>query len=265
VAPGDRSGAGEPRPSARRRSLPRPLLTAERHREAYFFLFGLLLFNIFFLAIAKAGRWQTFVIVVLVAATLMLALRTSEARRVTQRVATIAAALAVLMALAVAVTNSTSLTGYMYLVLVALLVLSPLAIGRRILTSRKVTLNTLVAALCVYLMIGLLFTFLYLAMNTLHPDFFAQGRQTDPSVYLYFSYITMTTVGFGDFTPASNVPRAAVVFEAIIGQIFLVTAVARLVSLYSAQEPGPGAGLEDVESDAEGVPSDETPGIDGGD
>ena len=51
-------------------------------------------------------------------------------------------------------------------------------------------------------MIGLLFTFVYLGVNGVHPDFFAQGAQKDPSIYLYFSFITMTTVGFGDFTPA---------------------------------------------------------------
>ena len=56
----------------------------------------------------------------------------------------------------------------------------------------------------------------------------------------------MTTVGYGDFTPASSVPRALCVFEAILGQVFLVTAVARLVSLYGLQRPeappGPAGG-----------------------
>ena len=121
--------------------------------------------------------------------------------------------------------------------LFALLLLSPLAIGRVILTSRQVTPRLLVGAICVYLMIGLLFTFLYLGVNGVHPNFFKQGAETEPSIYLYFSFITMTTVGYGDFSPASAVPRMLVVFEALLGQIFLVTAVARLVSLYSRVPP----------------------------
>ena len=139
-----------------------------------------------------------------------------------------------------AFTGSTHLNGYVYFMLFALLVISPVAIARRIVMSRRVTLRLLVAAICVYLMIGLLFTFVYLGINGVHPSFFAQGPQKDPSIYLYFSFITMTTVGFGDFTPGSSLPRVLVVFEAMLGQVFLVTAVARLVSLYSSESPEPG-------------------------
>jgi hypothetical protein len=257
----DRSEVREPGADhARGRRLARHFLRPERHPERYFFLFGLLLFNIFLLAVARAGTWQTFGYVVIVGATLLLALTTSEARPAAIRIAWVAAILAALLAFVVAVTNATGLTGYIYIVLVALLLLSPLSIGRRILLSRRVTLQTLIAALDVYLMIGLLFTFVYLAINTLHPNFFAQGQQTDPSIYLYFSYITMTTVGYGDFTPGNAIPRAFVVFEAVLGQIFLVTAVARLVSLYSAEAPAPGSVAEDLEERRE-VPPRGTPGI----
>lgn len=130
-------------------------------------------------------------------------------------------------------TDDSRLNDFVYFMLFALLILAPLAIFRVILTSRQVTLQLLVAAICVYLMIGLLFTFLYLGVNGVHPDFFKQGTETEPSIYLYFSFITMTTVGYGDFTPAGAVPRMLVIFEALLGQVFLVTAIARLVSLYS--------------------------------
>ena len=147
-----------------------------------------------------------------------------------------------------AVTGSSRAVGYVYFMLFALLLISPLAIGRRIMMSRKVTVRLLAAAICVYLMIGLLFTFVYLGVNGVHPNFFAQGQQRDPSIYLYFSFITMTTVGYGDFTPGAAVPRVLAVLEAMLGQVFLVTAVARLVSLYSAEKPtAPGES-----SDADG-------------
>jgi lysylphosphatidylglycerol synthetase-like protein (DUF2156 family) len=228
----------------------RRLRRPEPHSERYFFLLGLLLIDVCLIGLAGSGRWATFLYAPITAASLLLALRTSEAKRRTMRIAWVAAVIAVVASAGVAITGSARLTGYVYFMLFALLLMSPLAIGRRILMSRRVTLRLLIAAICVYLMIGLLFTFAYLGVNGVHPDFFAQGVQKDPSIYLYFSFITMTTVGFGDFTPGYSVPRVLVVFEAMLGQVFLVTAVARLVSLYSSSAtPEPGAAVRDTDSD----------------
>jgi hypothetical protein len=69
--------------------------------------------------------------------------------------------------------------------------------------------------------------------------FFAQRDAGATNVeFLYFSFITMTTVGFGDLSPATDVARVAVTFEALLGQVFLVTLVARLVSMYGVQNSG---------------------------
>ena len=228
----------------------RRLRRSEPHSERYFFLLGLLLIDVCVIGLAGSGRWATFLYTPITAASLLLALRTSEARRRTMRLAWVAAVIAVVASAGVAITGSAHLTGYVYFMLFALLLMSPLAIARRILMSRQVTLRLLIAAICVYLMIGLLFTFVYLGLNGVHPNFFAQGVQKDPSIYLYFSFITMTTVGFGDFTPGYSVPRVLVVFEAMLGQVFLVTAVARLVSLYSSSAaPEPGAAGRDTGND----------------
>jgi Ion channel len=199
----------------------------------YVLLLGFLLADIFVVGLAGASKWATFTYTPLTAVTLLLALRTSEAKPRTMKMALAAAGLAVVVSIVALATGDSRLNDYVYFMLFALLLLSPLAIGRAILTSHQVTPRLLVGAICVYLMIGLLFTFLYLGVNGVHPNFFKQGVETEPSIYLYFSFITMTTVGYGDFSPASAVPRMLVVFEALLGQIFLVTAVARLVSLYS--------------------------------
>jgi hypothetical protein len=199
----------------------------------YVLLLGFLVADILVVGLAGASKWATFTYTPLTAATLLLALRTSEAKPRTMQVALVAAGLAVVVSIVALTTDNSRLDDFVYFMLVALLLLSPLAIGRVILTSHHVTPRLLIGAICVYLMIGLLFTFLYLGVNGVHPDFFKQGVETEPSIYLYFSFITMTTVGYGDFTPASAVPRVLVVLEALLGQIFLVTAVARLVSLYS--------------------------------
>jgi hypothetical protein len=245
-AGGDTEAGG---PRGHRAGLRRRIHRPEPRSDRYFFLFGLLLLDVCVIGLVGAGRWATFVYTPLTAATLLLALATSEAKRRTMQIAWVAATIAVAASLAVALTDSTRFSGWVYFMLFALLLISPAAIGRRILTSRRVTLRLLVAAICVYLMIGLLFTFVYLGVNGVHPDFFAQGAQKDPSIYLYFSFITMTTVGFGDFTPGAAVPRVLVVLEAMLGQVFLVTAVARLVSLYSAEQPEPGDAFRDPDAD----------------
>jgi hypothetical protein len=63
--------------------------------------------------------------------------------------------------------------------------------------------------------------------------YFAQPGQHGPPDFVYFSYITMSTVGYGDLTPAPGLPRTTSVLEALIGQIFLVVLVARLVAMYT--------------------------------
>ena len=204
-----------------------------RTRRTYFLLFGLLIADIVVIGLAGTSPAATFSYAPLTAAVVLVALRASRVARRWMVVALVAAAIVVVASAIVGLTGSTHLNGYVYLLLFALLLVSPIAIGRRILTSRQVTLELLVGAICVYLMIGLLFTFVFLGVNGVHPDFFAQGQQKDPSIYLYFSFITMTTVGYGDFTPGADVPRVLAVLEAMLGQVFLVTAVARLVSLYS--------------------------------
>ena len=210
----------------------------------YVLLLGFLVADILVVGLAGASKWATFTYTPLTAVTLLLALRTSEAKPRTMRVAFAAAVLAVVVSIVALATDSSRLNDFVYFMLFALLLVSPFAIGRVILTSRQVTPRLLIGAICVYLMIGLLFTFLYLGVNGVHPNFFKQGVETEPSIYLYFSFITMTTVGYGDFTPASAVPRVLVVLEALLGQIYLVTAVARLVSLYSRTPSDNQAGVD---------------------
>jgi hypothetical protein len=60
------------------------------------------------------------------------------------------------------------------------------------------------------------------------------GERTQPE-YVYFSFVTLTTLGFGDLSPAVGLPQALTVAEAVIGQVFLVTLVARLVTLWVRQ------------------------------
>jgi hypothetical protein len=109
----------------------------------------------------------------------------------------------------------------------------------RVLRHRRVSYETVLGALCAYVLIGLLFAFLYLAVNELRGEpFFAQQGEHVQGEYLYFSFVALTTLGFGDLSPSVGLPQALTVLEALIGQIFLVTLVTRLVTLWVRQSRG---------------------------
>jgi len=100
----------------------------------------------------------------------------------------------------------------------------------------RVAKQTVAGALCTYVLLGLLFAFLFLAVADLRNDpFFAQAGAHQQSEYLYFSFVTLTTLGFGDLSPHVGLPQGLTVLEALSGQIFLVTMVARLVTLWGRQ------------------------------
>jgi Ion channel len=106
---------------------------------------------------------------------------------------------------------------------------------RHILRHPVVTLQTIAGALSAYLLIGLMFAEIYTSMARLGASpFFAGGQVPDPATIQYFSFTTLTTLGYGDFTAAHNAGRAIAVLEALLGQIFLVTLVARLVSNFGS-------------------------------
>jgi hypothetical protein len=103
----------------------------------------------------------------------------------------------------------------------------------RVLRLDEVTEQALFAAVSAYLLIGMMFSEYFAALNVLVPGpFFADGQPANNQTLQYFSFVTLTTLGYGDFTAAGSLGRAVAVLEALTGQIFLATLVARLVSAY---------------------------------
>lgn len=109
-----------------------------------------------------------------------------------------------------------------------------------ILRARIVDAEVILAALCVYLLLGIIWTELYVAVAAAdpaafaHPPFAAVGDGAVHPVRRtlgYFSFVTLTTLGYGDVTPVSGAARGLAVLEAIFGQLYLVTMIARLVAL----------------------------------
>ena len=205
--------------------------------DSYASLLVLLLANFFLLEIVDDVRWGAAGSTLLAAAALVVAISDPEAgHRVTRRHWTLVAA-CVALAPIVFIVNSVSLVGLTYLLPVALLVTATLPVTiTRVLHHPRVTAETILGALCAYVLVGLLFAFLFLAVDDFREaPFFAQPGEHDQGEFLYFSFVALTTLGFGDLSPSVGLPQALTVLEALIGSVFLVTLVARLVTLWVRQ------------------------------
>jgi ion channel len=214
-----------------------------RFLDSYASLLVLLLANFFLLELVDDPRWGAIGSTLLSAAALVVAISDPDAgHRITRRhVLQIAACVA--LAPLVLIVNSASIVGLTYLLPVALLVTATLPVTvNRVLHHRRVTHETVLGALCAYVLVGLLFAFVYLAVDELRDGpFFTQPGPHSQSEYLYFSFVALTTLGFGDLSPSVGLPQALTVLEALLGQVFLVTMVARLVTLWVRQSaPGDG-------------------------
>jgi hypothetical protein len=114
-----------------------------------------------------------------------------------------------------------------------LLLTTAVLVVRRVLAMSAVNIQSIYGALSAYLIIGLMFAASYAAIQHLgNAPFFANGQPNNTQTFQYFSFTTLTTLGYGDFTAAENGGRAVAVMEALTGQVFLATLVARLVAAY---------------------------------
>ncbi len=108
--------------------------------------------------------------------------------------------------------------------------------------AERVTTDTIFGTVCVYLMIGLVWAEIYAAIEFFQPGSFNILKYLPPStgyhpehqtpLFLYYSFVTLTTLGYGDITPLTPPARAFSYVEAIIGQIFVAVMIARLVGLH---------------------------------
>jgi len=125
----------------------------------------------------------------------------------------------------------------------AILLLVPFSIYRKIrkeFVEGGVDTEVVLGALCAYLFIGTYFAFLYnaIAVATEGP-FFAQPGADIQLNYIYFSFVTLTTTGYGDLSPAFGPGQMVAVVEAIIGQLYLVSVVAIVVSAFGKGKKSP--------------------------
>jgi Ion channel len=202
-----------------------------RWEHRYGVVLLLILCSLVFLLAAPDEDGARLVAIALQGATLVLALYASEARPAIARLAMVVVALAVLGSAAALIGFGELGTTAGRIVSVLLIALAPVAISigvvKGVRTEGVVTLHTMFGVLCIYLLLGMLFASAYgLVGDVQSESFFASGIDPDISDYLYFSFATLTTVGYGDLSATTDLGRSVAITEALIGQIYLVTVVA---------------------------------------
>jgi hypothetical protein len=183
-----------------------------------------------FTATAPDTNWTRSVLVFLQSATLVVALWTSGLTKYA-RLSLSVVAVAIVLAVLLVVTPSNNLAGAVGIFELVLTLGIAAIVAFGIIDQGQVNAQSVTGAICVYLLLGLGFTFVYGALAALDSGpFFAQGTDGTLAIRLYFSYVTLTTVGYGDYSAATNAGHMLAIIEALMGQLYLVTVVALLVS-----------------------------------
>jgi Ion channel len=143
------------------------------------------------------------------------------------------AAIALLIRWAGVATASDDLTVWRELSTLVTLLLFTAVVAGQVFRNGPVTHHRILGAVAVYLLLGLMWASAYALLYQLRPDAFAGalGETPTPQTWIYFSFITLATVGYGDITPVHPVARSLVIAEALTGQLYLAITLAHLVAL----------------------------------
>lgn len=210
---------------------------AERASDAFGLVFVLVLTTYVLASLLENGGWTAVVLTLATSATSVVALISSHARARLVRIALMLSALTVLLAGIGAASDNHDWLNLATVIQVSLLTLAMGAVLRRVVMAPEVGSRTILGALSVYAVLGLLFTFLYGVVDRVQAGPFFEGHTVPSgSDFLFFSYTTLTTTGYGNLVPGGQPGRLFSGLEMMAGQIFLVTLVAGLVSLWRPGE-----------------------------
>jgi hypothetical protein len=207
------------------------ILRSERQLEDRYMLSAILIVVcILTFAFAADGSVGRFFVVALQGITLTVILRSSQVKPRTVRLGiavTLLALIAVVLSAIVGGTVGVAGPGFIGALLA---IVGPIVIARRLFRQDAINFRTVAGAVCIYLLAGLFFALLYWSMGAVHGSFFVQTNPGSPTDFVYYSFITLTTVGYGDLTALHDAGRLSSVVEALFGQLYLVSVVALLVS-----------------------------------
>ena len=183
----------------------------------------------------SGSGWAQVVVTTLLGTTLLLTFWAADMPPDRLRLAAAGVAVLILAVIVTVAIGDRTAVGIGRLADAALVALAPpmLAVGmiRSVRRHRAVTIEAVLGGLALYVLVGMLFAFVYGAVDNLGGEpFFASGVEATPAHCSYFSFSTLTTVGFGDLTARSDFGRTLAVFEALVGSLYLVTVVSVGVS-----------------------------------
>ena len=211
------------------------------HRERYGLLLGAIIIAFAIQGIAEPGKIEEIFVAVLLGATLLLALWVADAKPRVMWLAVVIVSALILISVIEAANGNVG--GGATRIANALLVgLAPPAIIIGVLRSLRarqaVTLEAVFGVLCVYILLGMFFASVYGTIDRFGGNpFFAGGQPATVARCLYFSFTSLTTAGYGDFTARSNLGHTLSVSEALLGQIYLVTVVSLIVANLGRSRP----------------------------
>jgi hypothetical protein len=209
-----------------------------RAAHSYGLVLGLIIVVFVFTSVAPNSPWADSTLVLLQSLTLVIALWTSGLAQANSRISIGLVALSTASAVALLVFGGTVFEAIV-LVLAGVLTIATIAtVALGVVDQGQANVKAVTGAVCVYVLIGLLFVFAYGVIAVVSSgDFFAQGTDGTRSLRLYFSFVTLATLGYGDYTPAHELARTLAIVEALFGQLYLVTVIAVLVSRMRGRAP----------------------------
>jgi len=211
--------------------------------DSYVFVLVLVVAT-YIVSVAVTDSQAAPVVLTIQLATVWFTLRASNARKITRRVADIALAIAAVGAITSYFFHGSAdeLAG-VFAASCLLYLIAPFAIIRHLIIRRDVDRESLFGAVAAYLLIGMFFAFAYRAAGELgNVPFFGSAGHGSLSQDLFFSFVTMTTVGYGNLVPAANPGQSLAVMEAVTGQLFLIVAVGKVINSFSPRRGGqPGS------------------------
>jgi hypothetical protein len=209
-----------------------------RASHSYGLVLALIVVSFVFMSVAPDGPWADSVLLLLQSITLVTALWTSGVARTDSSLSLSLVALASLAALGLLIFGGNGFAGAVGILSGVLTVATIGTVALGVVDQGEANVQAVTGAVCVYVLIGLVFVFLYGTIAKLGAgNFFAQGTDGTRSLRLYFSFVTLATLGYGDYTPAGSLGRTLAVVEALVGQLYLVTVIAVLVSRMRRASP----------------------------
>ncbi len=104
--------------------------------------------------------------------------------------------------------------------------------------EKEVSVNVIYSSIVVYLLIAIMWAFVFSVIESIHPGSFEIGKdqiEIGRSLFLYYSFVTITTLGYGDITPITSIANSFSFLEAVTGQLYIAILIARLVGIHIAQ------------------------------